>query len=70
MIAGAETVVAYPHPSAPAALFFRTAYVVYLPILALWALALVRFTGRRGLNLWLPLSLGILRLFSLYDGTA
>src|SRR5262245_66556607 len=62
MIAGAEAVVAYPHPSWAASTFFETAFTIYLPIGIAWASLLFAIFGRRGLDLWLPLSLGMARV--------
>lgn len=62
ILAGTEAVVAYPRPSAMASLFFRSALVAYLPIVLAIAALLQRVSPARGLNLWLPLLAGALRV--------
>lgn len=62
IVAGTEAVVAYPHPSSPARLFFETAFRLYLPAAVVAAAALERVAPVSGLDLWLPLLMGALRI--------
>ena len=62
MLSGTETVVGYPRPSSASGAFFGSAFTVYLPaaILAAWILSTA--LPARGLDLWLPLLAGGLRM--------
>lgn len=62
MIAGTEAVVAYPGPSSASRSFFGVAFLTYAPFALAAAAALVVTFGRRGLDLWLPLFAGLLRI--------
>ena len=62
ILAGTETVVGYPRPSSASSAFFSSAFVMYLPlsVFAAWLFSVV--IPRHGLDLWLPLLVGALRM--------
>jgi arylsulfatase A-like enzyme len=62
ILAATEAVAGYPRPSAASGAFFTSAFMTYLPlaILAAWVLSVLCPT--RGLDLWLPLGVGVLRM--------
>lgn len=70
IVAGTETVVAYPGPSSSASTLFRWAFMAYLPIFAAAAMALSRLSPSRGLDLWFPLLAGALRIVTVAEPRA
>lgn len=62
ILAGTEAVASYPRPSAASGAFFAAAFAIYLPLVFVAALVLTTVSPGRGLNLWLPLSAGSLRM--------
>jgi len=62
ILAGTEAVASYPRPSAASGAFFVAAIAIYLPLVFVAALVCATLSPARGLNLWLPLSAGSLRM--------
>lgn len=62
ILAGTEAVASYPRPSSASGAFFAAAFSIYLPLVFVAALVLTSFSPARGLNLWLPLVAGVLRM--------
>lgn len=62
ILAGTEAVAGYPRPSAASGAFFSAAFLTYLPpaILAAWLAS--TWLSERGLDLWLPFGVGVLRM--------
>ena len=62
ILAGTEAVAGYPRPSEASGAFFRAAFMTYLPLASVAALILSALAPSRGLDLWLPLLVGVLRM--------
>ena len=62
ILAATETVAGYPRPSSASGAFFSASFTTYLPLAVLAAWALSTFLPGRGLDLWLPLLVGALRM--------
>jgi arylsulfatase A-like enzyme len=61
IVSATEMVASYPRPSEAALAFFVAAFLGYLPLAILLAGSFAFLAPVRGLNLWLPFLLGILR---------
>ena len=62
ILAATEAVAGYPRPSSASGAFFSAAFMTYLPLAVLAAWAVSRFLPSHGLDLWLPLLVGALRM--------
>lgn len=62
ILAGTEAVAGYPRPSEASGAFFKAAFLTYLPIASIAACILGVLAPARGLDLWLPILVGALRM--------
>ena len=70
ILAATEAVAGYPRPSAASGAFFSSAFMTYLPLAVLAAWILSVLLPGRGLDLWLPLGAGVLRMAGPLAGAA
>lgn len=62
ILAATETVAGYPRPSSASGAFFSSAFTLYLPLFVLAAWLFSVASPKHGLDLWLPLLVGALRM--------
>lgn len=63
ILAATETVAGYPRPSSASGAFFSAAFMTYLPLSVLAAWLFPAMLPKHGLDLWLPLLAGALRMW-------
>ena len=62
ILSGTETVAGYPRPSTASGAFFIASFLTYLPMAVAVAWLLSVLLPKRGLDLWLPVGVGGLRM--------